>query len=204
MPPARLIALAFLSALPALTAAPRLATAQITEDPTNPLPDPAKFSRGLFADAELGTLMFLGELRKPLGAGVGFGVRLGWDVFRWLAVQAHAFGSTHRTNFDGAPASGELLQVYQGTAELKLAIPIGRVSLVAFGGAGLAHLSTNILAAAGVVDERTSTVFLGGAGVDYHPLVRHLSFGLHSSFASYAKLEAASGVAVTTYLRYTF
>lgn len=184
----------------------RSAQAQITTEPVAPLPDPSKFAKGLYVDAELGAVTFLGDAREALGVGTAFGARLGYDLFRWLAVQARTVGSSHRTDFDGRPQSGELLQVYQLLAELKISVPIGRLSLFGFGGGGLAYLSTNLLGTTRLTDPdtRATLAFGGGAGVDWHPLTRHFSFGVQGAFAKLQALRAPGGVAATTYLRYTF
>lgn len=181
------------------------ASAQITEEPQAALPEPRKFARGWFTDAEVGAFVPLGEA-KAMGTGVGVGARFGYDLLRFVAVQVHGFGSTHRTRFESAPQSGQLLQLYQLSAELKLTLPIQQVSLFAFGGGGFAVLSTNILGTTNLTqpDETTGVLFLGGGGLDYHPLSRHFSFGLQGGFAKLKQLKAPGGILATTYLRYTF
>lgn len=186
--------------------APAVARAQITQEPAAPYPDARKFAHGLYAEAELGAVMFLGDAREPLGAGTAVGGRLGYDLLRWASLQVHAFASTHTTRFPGQPQTGQLLQFYQGTAELKLTAAFGQVSAHLFGGGGLARLSTNLLGTTGLTDPdvRSTPVFLGGAGVDYHPLTRHFSFGLIADFTNYQALHAPGAVVLTTYARYTF
>lgn len=179
--------------------------AQITEEPKAPLPDPRKFARGVFADAEAGTFTLLGD-GKALGTGVGVGARLGYDLLRFVALQLHAFGSTHETDFGAAPQSGELLQIYQLSLELKLAVPIGQASLFAFGGGGVASVSTDLLGTTTLsAPGDTSGLFvLGGLGVDYHPLSRHFSLGLQGAFSRLQVIKAPGGILGTAYLRYTF
>jgi len=187
-----------------LLAAP--ATAQITSEPASPYPDETQFARGLYGEAELGTLMFLADAREQLGFGTALGARVGYDLMRWAAIQVHAFGSTHTTHFGDAPQSGQLLQIYQGTAELKLTIRFGQLAALAFGGAGVARLSTNLLGTTGLTDPEVQegAVLLGGAGVDYHTLSRHFSFGVLASFARYLAIHAPGAVGLSTYVRYTF
>lgn len=184
----------------------RPAGAQITREPREPFPDPSKFAKGIYADAEIGSMFFLGDAAGPLGAGVAFGARLGYDLFRWAAIQVHAVGSTHRTDFATGPQSGQLIQFYQATAELKLAIPISQFAIFAHGGAGFGHLSTNLLETAGLTgaDAQTGLVFAGGGGLDYHTLTRHFSLGLAGTFSRFQPMKAPGGVLITTYLRYTF
>lgn len=181
------------------------ARAQITQEPVKPLPDPARFSRGLYADAELGSVFFLGNAHRALGFGTAFGARLGYDLLRWVALQAHVLGSTHETNLRSGAGSGELLQLYQGTAELKLSVPIRQIAIAAFGGLGFGHFSTNLLATSRLrLDRQTSLLYAGGLGLDYHTLTRHFSFGLQGTFVKVVELAVPGGVSVTAYARYTF
>jgi hypothetical protein len=182
------------------------ARAQLMGEPPDPRPDPAKFSRGLYAEAEVGTQLFLGEARGPLGPGVAIGGRLGYELFRWLAVQVHALAATHETDFAGGPQSDQLLQVVQGTGELRLAVPLGQWALFAFGGGGLARLSTNLLGTAGLTDPDVSRspIFGGGAGAEYHTRSRHFSFGLGAAFWKLPRLYTTGAVTGTLSLRYTF
>lgn len=181
------------------------ARAQITEEPVAPLPDPKKFAHGVFVDAGLGAFVLLGKA-DAVGSGPAISARLGYDVFRLLALQLHVAGSTHRTDFGAAPQSGQLLQVYQTTAELKLTVPIRQVSVYAFGGAGFAFLSTNILGTTGLTaaDKTSGVMYGGGLGLDYHLLSRHFSFGLEASFAKMQAIATTGGILSTAYVRYAF
>ena len=181
------------------------AHAQITEEPIAPLPDPKKFAHGLFVDAGLGAFVLLGEA-DAVGSGPAISARVGYDVFRVLAVQAHVAGSTHRTDFGAAPQSGQLLQIYQTMAELKLTVPLHQVSIYAHGGAGFAFLSTNILGTTELTEAETtrSVVYAGGLGVDYHLLSRHFSFGVEAAFAKLQAIKTTGGILSTAYIRYAF
>jgi hypothetical protein len=182
------------------------ASAQVTTEPVSPHPEPSKFARGLYGEAEVGTLLFLGDAGPQIGPGAALGARLGYDLLRWVALQVHAFGSTHTTRFADSPQAGQLLQLYQGTAEVKLSVRFGQIAAAATGGAGLARLSTNLLGTAGLTDPdvQTTPVVLGGLGADYHTLSRHFSFGLALSFAKYQNVHTTGALAATAYARYTF
>jgi hypothetical protein len=179
------------------------ARAQVMGDPADPYPDVNKFARGLYGDAEAGAVSFLG---RALGTGVAVGARVGFDVFRWAAVQIHGAGSTHVTRFPGRPQDGQLFQIYQGTVEAKLSLPLGAWSLVAFGGGGYARLSTNLLGTIGLTSPNvlTSPVLTGGGGVDYHTRSRHFSFGLTVAFVKLQEVRTSGAVASSAYVRYTF
>lgn len=181
------------------------ALAQITEEPVAPLPDPKKFAHGLYVDAGLGAFVLLGKA-DAVGMGPALSGRVGYDVFRLLALQLHVAGSTHRTDFGAAPQSGQLLQIYQASAEIKVTIPIQQVSIHAFGGAGFAFLSTNILETTGLTepDKTSSVMYAGGLGLDYHLLSRHFSFGMEAVFAKVQQLKTTGGLLSTVYTRYAF
>lgn len=184
-------------------APPTRAHAQITEEPSNPLPDPAKFARGFFVQAGLGSFVVIGnaDVVRP---GIAFDARVGYDVFRLLALQLHGVGSTHRTDFGSGPQTGQLLQIYQTTAELRLTVPIRQVSIFAYGGAGFAFFSTNILGTTGLTnkDQTSSPMFNGGLGIDYHLLSRHFSFGIEAAFAKVQELRTTGGILSSVYARY--
>jgi hypothetical protein len=182
------------------------ARAQVIGEPVDPYPDPHKFARGFFGDAEAGAVVFLGGAEKSLGTGMAVGARFGFDILPWVAVQLHGAGSTHVTRFAGRPQDGQLLQIYQGTAELKLALPLGQWSIAAFGGGGMARLSSNLLGTAGLTgaNKLTSVVITGGGGVDYHTRSRHFSFGLTVAFVKLQDVRTAGAVSSAGYVRYTF
>jgi hypothetical protein len=185
---------------------PAGARAQVTNEPVSPYPDPTKFARGLFGEAEVGTLVFVGEAASSVGPGAVVGARFGYDFFRWVAVQVHATGSTHVTSFRDMPQTGQLLQLYQGTGELKLTVRFGQFAVAAWGGGGLARLSSNLLGTTGLTDPdvQNTSVFLGGLGADYHTMSRHFSFGISGGFAKYQKVHTTGAISATAFVRYTF
>lgn len=182
------------------------AAAQVMGEPPDPRPDPTRFSSGLFAEAEAGALVFLGDARRPLGPGLAIGAKVGYEIGRWVAIQVHGLAATHETDFDSGPQSDQLLQVVHGTGELRLAVPLGQWAVSAFGGGGMARLSTNLLGTAGLtdVDVTTSPVFGGGAGADYHTRSRHFSFGINAAFWKLPRLYTTGAATGTVYVRYTF
>jgi hypothetical protein len=181
------------------------AQAQVTDVP-NPaiFPDPAKFARGLYTEGEIGALIFLGTAQDRIGPGVALGGRVGYDLTRWLALQLHAIGSTHETKFAGMPQAGQIIQLYQSTAELKATIRIVQTSIFLEGGGGLARLSTNILETVGGSGQRNGLTAGGGAGVDYHSLSRHFSVGLRAGYFWLRDIKSSAQITATAYLRYTF
>jgi Outer membrane protein beta-barrel domain len=181
------------------------AHAQVTDVP-NPVifPDPAKFARGLYTEGEIGALIFFGTAGDRIGPGVALGGRVGYDLARWVALQAHVIGSTHETKFSGMPQAGQIIQLYQATAELKVTIRIVQTSIFLEGGGGLARLSTNLLETVGGSGARNGLTAGGGAGVDYHSLSRHFSLGVRAGYFWLRDIKDSAQVTATAYLRYTF
>src|SRR5262249_18863442 len=181
--------------------------AQITDEPAPPFPDPAKFAHGLYADAEAGAVVFLGRAGDKMSPGIAVGARVGYELTRWFALQAHVLGSTHEGDFPGMPEAGQLLQLYQFTAEARFTMTFRQVSVFAVGGAGFARMSSNLLATAGLLEHPNgllSATFGGGGGIDWHTLNRHFSVGLVAEFRALADVRGSSTLPTTAYLRYTF
>ena len=197
--------LAALSTLAAIVALPAVARAQVTEEP-NPaiFPDPAKFARGIYTEGEVGGVVFFGPVGSKVAPGFGLGFRAGYDLNRFVAVQLHGLGSTHQTTFPGMPQDDQILQLYQGTAELKATYRFGQVSMFLEGGIGAARLSTNLLATVNLTKWRTGLTAGGNLGVDYHSLSRHFSVGLRAGYFWLRDISGSQDLITVAYLRYTF
>jgi hypothetical protein len=180
------------------------ARAQVTSEPTAAIfPDPAKFAHGLYTEGEVGAVAFFGKASDAVGPGFAIGGRLGYDVLRFLAVEARLLGSTHETRGDSLVA-GQLLQTYQAMVEAKATLRFTQTSLFAEGGVGAARMSSNLLYALGLAKYRTGFTAGGGGGVDYHSLSRHFSIGVRAEFFWLRDVSASRDLIATTYLRYTF
>ncbi len=182
------------------------ARAQITEEPTEPYPDPSLFSRGLYLEAEGGATIPLGSARDAIDPGAAIGLRVGYELWRFFALELHALSSLHTVNQEGAPLSAQLLQITRATADLKLALPLGPFSIFAAGGGGRARFSTNVLATTGHTAHgvRLSWVMGGHLGLDYHSRSRHFSTGVTGGFHKLDRLATTGLVTAAAYLRYTF
>jgi hypothetical protein len=193
-------------ALVASSALASRARAQVTKEPEVAIfPDPKKFAHGLYTEGELGAVAFFGPAGDNVAPGFAIGARVGYDVFRFFAIQVHGLGSTHLTKANDRPQGDQLIQTYQGTVEGKLTLRFGQVSLFGEGGVGLTRLSTNLLYVLGVEQQyRTGLTAGGGGGVDYHSLSRHFSIGLRGEYYWLRDLSSSKALIATTYLRYTF
>ena len=181
------------------------AHAQVTSEPSAAIfPDPAKFARGLYTEGEIGAVAFFGKAGDVVSPGFAVGAHLGYDIFRWLALQAHVLGSTHQIS-DGNVLAGQLIQTYQATLEGKLTLRFGQTSIFGEGGIGVARLSTNALYALAVEPRyRVGFTAGGGAGLDYHSLSRHFSVGVRGDYLVMTNLSGSQELLASTYLRYTF
>ena len=146
----------------------------------------------------------LGNVRTRLSPGWALGLTVGYDLLRWLAVEARGIGSTHTTRFTGQPQDGELFQIYQLLGALRITIHYRHFGFFADGVGGLAYTSTNILAISGLNEHRLSPAFGGGGGLDYHTLSRHFSFGVHGSGVLIPGLAQSPALVTTAYVRYAF
>jgi hypothetical protein len=180
------------------------AKAQVTSEPSAALfPDPAKFARGFYSEGEVGSVTFFGRAADFVSPGFAVGTHFGYDLARWLAVQARLVGSTHETKGDTLLA-GQLLQTYQAMVEGKLTYRFVQTSIFVEGGLGAARLSSNLLYAAGLTRFRTGFTAGGGAGGDYHSLSRHFSVGARAGFFWLRDVSGSQDLLATLYLRYTF
>ena len=169
------------------------ARAQVTAEPSAVVfPDPAKFAHGLYTEGELGAVAFFGKAGDDVSPGFAVGARVGYDLFRWLALQAHFLGSTHQITGDN-PLAGQLLQTYQAIAEGKLTYRFGQTSIFGEGGAGSSGSRPTCSTRWGSRRYRVGFMAGGGGGFDYHSLSRHFSVGVRGGFfgcASYQQPRA--------------
>jgi hypothetical protein len=197
--------LALLSALGmTMLSTARTAEAQVIAEPAPPpWPDPKKFAKGPFASGEVGALVYLGRAGRYADPGVAFGVRLGYDLFRWLALQAHVMGSSADATTP-PPTFGQSFQTYLYAGEVRASIQLHRFAIFAEGGAALAQVSTNVLEQVGVTHGSNFTfAVVAGGGLDYHTLNRHFSVGLGADYVWMASFTGGHALSLDVYLRYT-
>jgi hypothetical protein len=182
----------------------RPARAQVIAEPAPPpFPDPKKFAKGPFASGEVGALVYVGRAGRYAEPGVAFGVRLGWDIARWIALQAHVLGASNDASTP-PPTFGQSFQTYLYAGEVRLSLRIRRFALFAEGGAAVAQVSTNVLDQAGVTQGSNFTLaVVGGAGLDYHTLNRHFSVGLGADYIWFTTFNGGHALSFDVYLRYT-
>jgi hypothetical protein len=147
----------------------------------------------------------IGVASQTVSAGPAVGVQIGYELARFVALQLHGVGSSHAVDAEG-PQRAQMFQILQGSAELKLAVPMGAWSVFAQGGAGRARFSSNLLATTGLTEAgvRSSTIYGGSGGIDYHTRSRHFACGVVGGFTKLAKLATTGAVTAAAYLRYSF
>lgn len=200
-----MVAAALAAAALAVLTGPRPCAAQVTEAPSGQIfPDPTKFAYGLYTQGEVGAVTMFGPAAPNLKPGWAMGVALGYDLARFLAIEARALGSTHLTRFPSAPQDGELVQLYHLLGALKLSLRWRQLAFFADGAAGVVRTSTNVLQTAGLSAARHTLAFGGGVGAEYHPLSRHFSFGVRATAFALPSLSGTLALIGTAHLRYVF
>jgi hypothetical protein len=198
------LALRFALGMMMLGVVARPAHAQVIAEPAPPpWPDPKKFAKGPFASGEVGALVFLGRAGRYADPGVAFGVRLGYDLLRWLDVQAHVMGASSNASTP-PPTFGQSFQTYLYAGEVRLKLQLRRFQLFAEGGAGLGQVSSNVLDQVRVTrGSPFSLAVIGGGGLDYHTLNRHFSVGLGADYVWMQAWRGGHALSADVYLRYT-
>jgi hypothetical protein len=197
------LALLFALGILELSTAQRAHAQVIAEPAPPPWPDPKKFAKGPFASGEVGSLVYLANSGKYASPGVAFGVRLGYDLFRWLAVQAHVLGGSNDATLP-PPTVNQAFQTYVYAGEVRFKVQIRRWALFAEGGVAAAQVSTNVLDEVGVTHGSHITfAALGGGGLDYHTLNRHFSVGLGADYLWLQNFTGGHALSLDVYLRYT-
>ena len=173
------------------------------------VPDPTKlratsFSRGFFAEGRIGATMFLGSAAKVTHPGPAFGVAIGYDVFRWLALYVAGQGSIHEAAPPPPPVN-QHFQTYLVAGGLRLSGAAGRLGASVHGTAGVFDISNNVLDRTGITTPlgRSAFVVGGGGALDWHTWNRHFSLGLLADYVFAAGLSNTSALTTTVYLRYS-
>lgn len=167
--------------------------------------DARPISRGVFTEAGLGVTGFLPPHQTDSEIGPTLSLRIGYDIARWLSIGAHLAASSHEAT-PPPPPEGEWYQLYRAEADGRIGWQFDELGFFVEGGAGLAYISTNVLAKVGVTDpgENVSISFNGGGGLEYQIANRHYAFGLAADWWLMPEFDALTGVEGRVYLRYTY
>ncbi|HET7501064.1 MAG TPA: hypothetical protein VFK02_08680 [Kofleriaceae bacterium] len=162
-------------------------------------------STGWFAEGGLGAVAFLPKASKDAAVGPALDLRIGRDLFSWLAVGLDLAASSHEATVP-PPPEGEWFQLYRAGGGARLRARFERFDAFAEGGAGLAMISSNVLGRVMITDpgEHFSIAFTAGAGVEYQLENRHYAVGLAADGFVLPQFDAIRALDVRLHLRYTY
>lgn len=166
------------------------------------------FARGLFVEAQLGGVAYVGDASSDVRAGPRFAIALGYELTRWFALLVQAEGSLHETR-NRPPPRRTAFALAGAALGARFTVPLGVQSALWLEGLlGAAWSSGDVLRALGYADAAKIGLGYGGElGFDWHLRARHHSFGLLGGVRDVPMLArdgytlAAYGAA---YLRYVF
>jgi len=160
---------------------------------------------GWFAEGGLGAVGFLSRAGSAAATGPALELRVGRDLFSWLAIGIDLTASSHEATVP-PPPEGEWFQLYRGAADARITGRQGRFAGFIDGGLGVAMISSNVLGKVGITDpgEKLSIAFHAGAGVQYQLENRHYAVGIAAEGFLLPQFDAIRAVDSRLYLRYTY
>lgn len=160
---------------------------------------------GFYTEAGAGATAFVGRKAHNTVPGPSFEMRLGYELFSWLAIGARASLASHEADVP-PPPEGEYFQVYNGHGEARLGFLIGPIATFVDGGAGLSMISSNVLEKVDALDpgERFTLSFSAGGGLEYQLVNRHHAFGLAGQATMLPQWNNMKFVSTRLYYRYTY
>jgi hypothetical protein len=162
-------------------------------------------SSGWYAEGGLGAVGFLPKTSADAKVGPALDIRIGRDVFSWLAVGITLAASSHQATVPPPPA-GEWFQLYRGGGDVRLGGRFDRLAAFVEGSAGVAMISSNVLGRVMITDpgERFSIEFAVGAGAEYQLENRHYAVGLAADGFLLPQFATIRAIDTRLYLRYTY
>jgi hypothetical protein len=166
------------------------------------------YSHGLFLEAQLGALAFVGDANKVSAPGPRLSIALGYELFSWLSPLLQIEGSLHRTD-NRPPPRASTYELVSAAAGLRFSLPFSaRAALWLDGLVGVNWSSGDVLRALGFRDAFKLGINYGGElGFDWHMRARHHSLGLLGGarmYPSLARKDFTVGAYGSAYLRYVF
>lgn len=160
---------------------------------------------GWFTEGGLGAVAFLPEASRDAAIGPTLDLRVGRDLFSWLAVGITLAASSHEATVP-PPPEGEWFQLYRGGGDARLTLRFDRLAIFLEGGAGLAMISSNVLGRVMITGpgEEFSIAFSAGAGVQYQLENRHYAVGLAADGFLLPQFDSIRAIDSRLYLRYTY
>lgn len=166
------------------------------------------YARGLFVEAQLGALGFLGDLGKVSDAGPRLSVDVGYELASWVSALLLLDASFHDTK-NRPPPSQTVYELLGASVGARFTVPFNaRAALWADGLVGMVWTGGDVLHALGFRDTVKPSIAYGGElGFDWHVLARHHSLGVLAGGRVYPGLTRdgySLGLYGSAYLRYVF
>ncbi len=158
--------------------------------------------QGFYASLTTGSLYFMGGDRLDFDDGWLMGLKLGYDVWRYIGLEGQMKMSFHNTSQCrvGATIPCSFIN-YQFIGMLKLNYPItSRLYAGAGAGGGIWYSDPNMKPTVG---SNSRSIFSGTASLEYFMRTRGLSIGLDPTLSGVTDLKSVVGE-VTGFVRYTF
>lgn len=172
------------------------ATTEVLETPDVP--------RGFYTGLYTGMIYFVNSQDRALfGEGWLVGLKAGYDIFKFLQVEARLGFSGHNSSPQGVsnPGIPRSFMAYQAQGFIRGGYPVmRRLTLTADIGGGLWYTRPNQKANIGTASRGMMT---GGLGIQYFIRMRGLSMGLEPSMSVIQDLEGPIAT-MAGYVRYTF
>jgi len=166
------------------------------------------YARGLFVEAQLGAIGFVGDLGKASDAGPRLAVDVGYEFTSWLSALLQLDASFHDTK-NRPPPSQTVYEMMGASAGVRFTVPFNaRAAIWADGLLGEVWTGGDVLHALGFHDTvKPSLAYGGELGFDWHVLARHHSLGVLAGGRMYPSLVRdgySLGIYGSAYLRYVF
>ncbi|HEU4729276.1 MAG TPA: hypothetical protein VFT22_15350 [Kofleriaceae bacterium] len=160
---------------------------------------------GWFAEGGLGAVAFLPKASKDAQVGPALDLRIGRDLFSWLAIGISLAASSHEATVP-PPPEGEWFQLYRAGGDARIGARFDRLAAFVEGSVGAAMISSNVLGRVMITDpgEHLSIAFSAGAGVEYQLENRHYAVGLAADGFLLPQFDAIRALDVRLHLRYTY
>jgi hypothetical protein len=147
----------------------------------------------------------IGKAKDYAALGPALRIQAGTDLFQWLSVGGRVSLASHEATVP-APPEGEYMQFYEGAAEARLSLNIGRIAVYAEGTFGYSAVSTNILEKVDILEpgERYSPTIGAGGGLEYQLQNRHYAFGVGGHWTLFQAFDNMQMAGALGHMRYTY
>jgi hypothetical protein len=167
---------------------------------------------GLVVEASPGVLFQLGALRHISPPSPWLQVDVGYELWTWLMVLAHADFTVASTSYAAQPPPPRTFAQYAFGAGARLQVPLGETFAAhAQFELGLSEVTEDVLGVYGFAEADELGLYYGGRlGLEWLQTNPHLAVGAHATLRSYSNLErtnygdAPLGLIGALTLRYAF